>query len=40
MIFERLGGKDAKAQLDSVAQLIERLPWHEEEEFIARTLLL
>jgi hypothetical protein len=38
LVFERLGG-GGKAQLDQVAALIERLPWYEEEEFIARTLL-
>lgn len=37
MIFERLGGA-GKSQLDTVAALIERLPWHDEEEFIGRTL--
>jgi hypothetical protein len=35
LFYERLN----KPNLDQVAELIERLPWHEEEEFIMRTIL-
>ena len=38
LIFEKLGA-GGKSQLDKVAELIERLPWHDEEEFISRTLV-
>lgn len=37
LIFERLGS-GGKAQLDGVAELMERLPWHEEEDYISRIL--
>jgi len=36
LVHERLS---SKAQLDAVAGMLERLPWHEEEEFIGRCLL-
>lgn len=36
LFLERLN----KQNLDKVAQLIEKLPWHEEEEFIMKIILL
>jgi hypothetical protein len=38
LIFDRLGS-GGKVELDSVAAALERVPWHEEGDFIARTLL-
>ena len=36
LFLERLN----KQNLDKVVQLIEKLPWHEEEEFIMKIILL
>ena len=37
LVHERLGG-GGKQELDQVGELMERLPWHEEEEFISKTI--
>lgn len=38
LFFEKLNSGHHFEHLDEVCELADRLPWHEEEEFISRTL--